>query len=60
LTHPSPTKGIWFLCAGVFVFSLQDAVIKQVSGDYPLTQVVTIRCLVALPILLVLVQLEAG
>ena len=60
MTPPSSANGIRFLCAGVFVFSLQDAVIKQVSGDYPLTQVVTIRCLVALPILLVLVQLEAG
>lgn len=60
MTLSSSARGIRFLCAGVFVFSLQDAVIKQVSGDYPLTQVVTIRCLVALPILLVLVQLEAG
>ncbi len=55
-----PVRGIWFLCAGVFVFSLQDAVVKQVSGDYPLTQVVCIRSLVAIPILLVMVQFEAG
>lgn len=34
--------------------------VKQVSGDYPLTQVVAIRSLVAIPILLVMVQLEAG
>lgn len=60
MTSPATAHGIRLLCAGVFVFSLQDAVIKQVSGDYPLTQVVTIRCLVALPILLLLVQLEAG
>jgi len=60
LTPTTSASGIRYLCAGVFVFSLQDAVIKQVSGDYPLTQVVTIRCLVALPILLLLVQLEAG
>lgn len=60
MTPFNAAPGIRFLCAGVFVFSLQDAVIKQVSGDYPLTQVVTIRCLVAFPILLALVQLEAG
>ena len=60
MSSPATAHGIRLLCAGVFVFSLQDAVVKQVSGDYPLTQVVTIRCLVALPILLVLVQLEAG
>lgn len=53
-------RGIRLLCAGVFVFSLQDAVVKQVSGDYPLTQVVSIRSIVAIPILLVMVQLEAG
>lgn len=60
MTHPDAARGIQFLCAGVFVFSLQDAVVKQVSGDYSLTQVVVIRSLVAIPILLVLVQLEAG
>ena len=60
MTQPDAARGIRFLCAGVFVFSLQDAVVKQVSGDYPLTEVMTIRSLVALPILLVLVQLEAG
>ncbi len=56
----SPARGILFLCLGVFVFSLQDAVIKLVSGAYPLTQVVTIRSLVAIPILLTLVQIEVG
>lgn len=53
-------RGILYLCFGVFIFSLQDAIIKQVSGGYPLTEVVGIRSLVGLPILLVLVQREAG
>jgi drug/metabolite transporter (DMT)-like permease len=56
----SPARGILCLCLGVFVFSLQDAVIKLVSGAYPLTQVVTIRSVVAIPILLTLVQIEVG
>ncbi len=56
----SPLRGIVFLCLGVFIFSLQDAVIKQVSGGYPLTQVVVIRSMVAIPILLALVQIETG
>lgn len=56
----SPVRGIVCLCLGVFVFSLQDAVIKQVSGAYPLTQVVAIRSVVAIPILLSLVQIEVG
>lgn len=52
--------GVTFLCVGVFVFSLQDAIIKQVSGDYAVTQAVFIRALVAVPLLIGLVQLEAG
>ena len=55
-----PVRGIVFLCLGVFVFSLQDAVIKQVSSAYPLTQVLSMRSVVAIPILLVLVQVEVG
>lgn len=58
--HNPTTRGILYLCLGVFVFSLQDAIIKQVSGSYPLTQVVVIRSLVALPILLALVMREVG
>ena len=53
-------RGILYLCFGVFIFSLQDAIIKQVSGGYALTEVVCIRSCVGLPILLVLVQREAG
>ena len=56
----SAARGIACLCLGVFVFSLQDAVIKQVSGAYPLTQVVVIRSVVAIPILFTLVQVEVG
>lgn len=52
--------GVTFLCLGVLVFSLQDAIIKQVSGNYPLTEAVTIRSLVAIPILAWLVHREAG
>ena len=54
------TAGILYLCLGVLVFSLQDAVIKAVSGGYPLTQVVITRSIVAIPILAVMVQAEAG
>jgi drug/metabolite transporter (DMT)-like permease len=53
-------RGILYLCLGVFVFSLQDAIIKQVSGGYALTEVVFLRSCVGLPILLVLVQREVG
>lgn len=52
--------GIVYLCLGVLVFSLQDAIIKAVSGDYPLTQVVATRCIVSAPILLAMVHFESG
>ncbi|MFM2279662.1 MAG: hypothetical protein RLZZ444_1893 [Pseudomonadota bacterium] len=52
--------GVLSLCLGVLVFSLQDAIIKGISGAYPLTQVVSTRCLVATPILLLAVHLESG
>ncbi|MEO6626011.1 MAG: DMT family transporter, partial [Burkholderiaceae bacterium] len=58
--HNRPARGIAFLCLGVLVFSLQDAVIKQISGGYPLTQVLSMRALVAAPILFALVQVEVG
>jgi len=54
------TLGIIYLCLGILVFSLQDAIIKAVSGSYPLTQVVSIRCLVSAPILLTFVHFESG
>lgn len=53
-------RGIAYLCLGVFVFSLQDAIIKQVSGSYALTQVVFIRSCVGVPILLALALREVG
>ena len=53
-------RGILFLCVGLFIFSLQDAIIKQVSGAYALTQVVCIRSCVGVPLLLALVQREVG
>ena len=52
--------GIGYLCVGILVFSLQDAIIKAVSGAYPLTQVVSIRCFVSAPILLAFVHFDGG
>jgi drug/metabolite transporter (DMT)-like permease len=52
--------GIILLCLGVLVFSLQDAVIKLVSGQYPVTEAVYIRSFVAIPLLACIVHMEAG
>ncbi|TIU19753.1 MAG: EamA/RhaT family transporter, partial [Mesorhizobium sp.] len=40
--------------------SLQDPLIKAVSDTYPVTEVMAIRSIVALPILLMLVHADVG
>ena len=52
--------GVTSLALGVIVFSLQDAIIKAISGEYPVTMAIVIRCLVALPLLSYMVHREAG
>jgi len=52
--------GVVSLTLGIMIFSVQDAIIKGVSGDYAVTQAIVIRSLVALPILAFLVQYETG
>ena len=52
--------GILSLCLGVLVFSLQDPLVKAVSSGYPVTEVMAIRSIVALPILIVLVHADVG
>lgn len=53
-------KGILFLIAGVAVFSVQDLILKLLSGLYPLHQAMVLRSLTAVPFLLVLVHLDGG
>ncbi len=52
--------GMLVLALGIMLFSVQDAIIKAVSSDYALTEAIVIRSLVALPILVAMVQAEAG
>jgi drug/metabolite transporter (DMT)-like permease len=54
------TAGIVSLVLGVLLFSVQDAIIKALSGDYPVTEVLFFRCAVSLPILAVMVAYETG
>ena len=53
-------KGVAFLVAGVAVFSIQDLILKLISGGYPLHQAMVLRSLTAIPFLLALVHYEAG
>lgn len=52
--------GVASLCLGALVFSIQDVIIKSLSGDHAVTLAIVIRCVVALPILLVMAHMEAG
>jgi len=52
--------GIASLSAGTFVFSLQDTVIKAISGDHSVTLAIVLRAIVAFPILTVMVMLAGG
>ncbi len=52
--------GIAYVIAGMAAFSLQDVIIKLLSGGYAIHQIVLIRSLVSLPILLVLAGMQGG
>ncbi len=51
--------GMLCVAAGVSVFSLQDAIVKGMSGSYPVHEIVFVRSLVALPLLLTVILAEA-
>lgn len=60
IATPRTLIGIASLCGGVFVFSIQDAILKALSGDHAVTLAIVIRSLVGLPILLMMVKAECG
>jgi drug/metabolite transporter (DMT)-like permease len=48
-------RGILALTLGIAIFSVQDVILKQLSGDYPLHQAMVLRSLTALPFHLAIV-----
>lgn len=52
--------GILSLSAGIMIFSLQDAILKGVSGDNAVTLAIVLRSIVGLPILLAMVAYANG
>ncbi len=52
--------GIASLCAGALVFSLQDSVIKSISGDHAVTLAIVLRAIVSFPIIVVMVAVSGG
>jgi len=53
-------RGVAFLLAGIAVFSVQDLILKLLSGSYPLHEAMVLRSLTAAPLLLLLVHLDGG
>ena len=52
--------GMLSVAAGVSAFSVQDVIVKALSGTYPVHQIVVLRSLVALPVLLGVTLAESG
>ncbi|MBV9521378.1 MAG: DMT family transporter [Alphaproteobacteria bacterium] len=48
------------VAAGVSVFSVQDVIVKMLSGVYPVHEIVVIRSLIALPVLVGVTLIEDG
>lgn len=55
-----PGAGIIFILVGMFSISINDMLIKQLSGGYPLHQVVFTRSAIGIMFSLCMVQLEGG
>jgi drug/metabolite transporter (DMT)-like permease len=53
-------QGVAFMCAGVFVFTIQDLIIKDISGLYPVHEIVFVRSFVVLPVILLIAHVEHG
>ena len=52
----STSTGILCLVSGIAIFSVQDLILKLISGDYPLHQAMMLRSLAAVPCLLLIVR----
>ncbi len=56
----NPTAGISFILIGILSISINDMLIKFLSGSYPLHQMVFTRSLIGIGFSLALVQMEGG
>ncbi len=53
-------KGIFFILLGMLAISVNDMLIKQLSGDYPLHQIVLTRSVIGISVSLTILQFEGG
>jgi len=56
----NPRLGIAFILIAMISISINDMLIKQLSGDYPLHEMVFVRSAIGIVFSLILVQLEGG
>ncbi|MBT5821798.1 MAG: DMT family transporter, partial [Rhodobacteraceae bacterium] len=59
-TRDTSTIGILFILIGMIAISINDVLIKQLSGGYPLHQLVFTRSSIGLIFSIFLLQLEGG
>ena len=60
LTMSSLLQAVAIMALGKFLFAIQDVIIKEMSGGYPVHQVLVIRGAVAVPLLLLLIHFRGG
>ena len=53
-------RAIGLLVAGIALFSVQDLILKLLSGDYPLSQALVFRSITAAPLMFLLVHFDGG
>lgn len=53
-------QGIGFVTIGIVLFSVQDVIIKRISGAYPVQELVFLRSVIALVLLLALLHWRQG
>ena len=60
VAHHRPILGIFFMSVGMFCISLNDMLVKALSSDYPLHELVLIRASIALAVAAVILRFEGG
>lgn len=55
-----PVLGITFIVLAMIAISLNDMLIKQLSGEYPLHQLVLVRSVIGISITFIILQFEGG
>lgn len=53
-------RAVIYLCAGLFIFSFQDIIVKLLSSTFPVHELVMIRGLIAGPLIFLYVHYDSG